>query len=40
MPKGRKKIITKLITPNDRQKAYDFIRKQIKQKNRLLLFVL
>jgi len=32
MPKGRKKIITKLITPNDRQKAYDFIRKQIKQK--------
>ncbi len=32
LPKGRKKIITKLITPNNRQKAYDFIRKQIKQK--------
>ncbi len=32
MPKGRKKIITKLITPNNRQKAYDFIRNQIKQK--------
>jgi len=32
LPKGRKKIITKLFTPNNRQKAYDFIREQIKQK--------
>ena len=32
MPQGRKKIITKIITPNDRQKTYDFIKNQIKQK--------
>ncbi|MBL7053470.1 MAG: ATP-dependent DNA helicase RecG [Candidatus Portnoybacteria bacterium] len=32
MPQGRKKIITKIITPNNRQKTYDFIRNQIKQK--------
>lgn len=32
MPQGRKKIITKIITPDDRQKTYDFIKNQIKQK--------
>ena len=29
MPKGRQKIITKVVQPSDRQKAYDFIRQQI-----------
>lgn len=33
MPKGRKKIITKVIPPEDRNKAYDFIEKQIKLGN-------
>jgi ATP-dependent DNA helicase RecG len=31
MPKGRKKIITKIIGPKDREKTYQFIREQIKQ---------
>jgi len=31
MPKGRKRIITKVIPPEERQKSYDFIRKQIKE---------
>ena len=30
MPKGRQKIITKIVEPKNRQKAYDFIREQIK----------
>lgn len=30
MPKGRQKIITKLVTQNERQKTYDFIKEQIK----------
>jgi ATP-dependent DNA helicase RecG len=30
MPKGRQKIITKIVAPSNRQKAYDFIREQIK----------
>ncbi len=29
MPKGRKKIITKVVAPANRQKAYDFIRDQV-----------
>jgi len=29
MPKGRKKIITKVIPPKERDKAFDFIRQQI-----------
>ncbi len=29
MPKGRKKIITKVVAPKNRSKAYDFIRKEI-----------
>jgi ATP-dependent DNA helicase RecG len=28
LPKGRKKIITKIISPNKRKEAYDFIRKE------------
>ena len=31
MPKGRKKIITKIIPPQKRQQAYDFIKKQVKE---------
>jgi len=34
LPKGRKKIITKIVAPADRQKAYDFIRKEIKKGRR------
>jgi ATP-dependent DNA helicase RecG len=30
MPKGRKKIITKLVKEGERKKAYNFIRQQIK----------
>ncbi|MDI6591450.1 MAG: ATP-dependent DNA helicase RecG [Patescibacteria group bacterium] len=30
LPKGRKKIITKVIPPEARQKAYAFIRKEVK----------
>ncbi|MDD5639548.1 MAG: ATP-dependent DNA helicase RecG [Candidatus Pacebacteria bacterium] len=32
MPKGRKTIITRIVAENERQKAYDFIEKQIKEK--------
>jgi ATP-dependent DNA helicase RecG len=31
MPRGRKKIITKVIPPQKRKEAYDFIREQIKE---------
>lgn len=31
LPKGRKKIITKVIAPKDRKKAYQFIRREIKK---------
>ena len=31
LPKGRKKIITKVIPPQKRKEAYDFIRDQIKE---------
>ena len=31
LPKGRKKIITKVVSPPNRQKAYEFIRKQVKK---------
>lgn len=30
MPKGRKEIITKIVLPINRRKAYDFIRQEIK----------
>ncbi len=30
MPAGRKKIITEIVSPTGRQKAYDFIRQEIK----------
>jgi ATP-dependent DNA helicase RecG len=31
MPRGRKKVITKIIPPKDRQKAYNFIRQEVKK---------
>lgn len=31
LPAGRKDIITKIVAPSNRQKAYDFIRDQIKK---------
>ncbi|MDP1719284.1 MAG: ATP-dependent DNA helicase RecG, partial [bacterium] len=31
MPKGRKEIITKIVPPVNRQKAYDFIRQEVKK---------
>ena len=31
MPKGRKKIITKVVPPQEREKAYQFIRKRVKE---------
>ncbi len=37
MPKGRQKIITQLITPAGRNKAYNFIKKQIKQKRQIFV---
>jgi len=30
MPKGRRKIITKIVSPDEREAAYEFIRKEIK----------
>lgn len=30
MPKGRKKIITKIVEPQEREKAYHFIRQEVK----------
>jgi ATP-dependent DNA helicase RecG len=37
LPKGRQKIITKIIAPAGRQKAYHFIKKQIKQKKQVFV---
>lgn len=31
MPKGRKKIITEIVEPDNRKKIYDFIRKEAKE---------
>ncbi len=31
LPKGRKKVETKVISPEERKKAYDFIRKEVKK---------
>lgn len=31
LPKGRKKVITKAISPSKREKAYEFIKKEIKK---------
>jgi len=31
MPKGRQKIITKIVPPNERKSAYEFIRQEVKK---------
>lgn len=31
LPQGRKEIITKIVAPQDRPKAYDFMRNQVKE---------
>ena len=31
LPKGRKKIITRIIAPGDREKAYQFVRREVKK---------
>jgi len=37
MPKGRRKIVTKIINPPSRQKTYDFIKKQVEQKKQIFV---
>jgi len=37
LPKGRKKIITKVINPEERNKAYDFIRKEVKKRRQVFV---
>jgi ATP-dependent DNA helicase RecG len=37
LPKGRKKIITKIIPPEKRKKAYEFIRKEVKKGRRVFV---
>jgi ATP-dependent DNA helicase RecG len=31
LPKGRKKIITKIVSPEDRKKSYNFVKTQVKK---------
>jgi len=31
MPKGRKKIITKIVKPNEKNQVYEFVRKEVKE---------
>jgi len=37
MPKGRKKIITKIIPPEKRKEAYDFIRQEVKKERQIFV---
>ncbi len=37
MPKGRQKIITEIVAPANRKKAYNFIKDQIKQKRQVFV---
>jgi len=37
LPKGRKKIITQIIKPEERNKTYDFIRKEVKKKRQVFV---
>ncbi|MBU1684294.1 ATP-dependent DNA helicase RecG [Patescibacteria group bacterium] len=37
MPKGRKKVITKIVPEENRQKAYDFIQEQIKNNRQVFV---
>jgi len=31
LPKGRKKVITKIVKPNEKKEVYDFVRKEVKE---------
>lgn len=37
LPKGRKKIITEVVPPNERERAYQFIRKQVKKRRQVFV---
>ncbi len=37
MPKGRKRIVTEIVLPPERQKTYNFIKRQIKQKKQVFV---
>ncbi len=37
MPQGRQKIITEIVSPKNRDKTYNFIREQIKQKRQVFV---
>ena len=37
MPKGRQKVITKIVAPAGHQKTYDFIKNQIEQKKQVFV---
>ena len=37
MPKNRRQIITKVISSNEREKAYNFIRKEVKEGNQVFV---
>ncbi|MBU3942830.1 ATP-dependent DNA helicase RecG, partial [Patescibacteria group bacterium] len=37
LPKGRKKIITKIIKPSEREETYNFIREEIKNKRQVFI---
>ncbi len=37
LPKGRKKIITKIVAPANRQKAYNFVKKEIKKTRQIFV---
>ncbi len=36
-PKGRQKIITKIVTPDKREETYSFIKKQVKEKKQVFV---
>jgi len=37
LPKGRKKIITKIVRPKDKKETYDFIRQQVKEERQVFV---
>ncbi|MBU2545069.1 ATP-dependent DNA helicase RecG [Patescibacteria group bacterium] len=37
LPKGRKKVITKIIPPKERQETYQFVREEIKNKRQVFI---
>ena len=37
LPKGRKKIITEVVSPANREKAYEFIRKEVKKERQVFV---